>query len=229
MAFLFSILGLATVIFLFWRFWYFLRNPRRDILDGDGFLAPADGYVIYVKRVAEGEIPMALKNKKSISLDEYGTYESFKKASGYLIGIFMTAFSVHHNRIPLSGKAVYKYRRKSNNNLSTARLMTNILLSKKPYEEQCNHVVENERVTLGITTPVGDYALTQIADKWISNIVNDIEIGDQMTRGALFGMIRFGSQVDVFIPDQLGYKPVKNPGDYVYAGKSILAEYLPDK
>jgi phosphatidylserine decarboxylase len=77
-----------------------------------------------------------------------------------------------------------------------------------------------------IETSLGQYFVIQIADKWISHIVNSVEIGDYLERGKVFGMIRFGSQVDVFIPDSLGYEPTVEPGIYVHAGKSIIASQI---
>lgn len=217
------LIGLVSALFVWWRFWFFMRNPTRQPPPGEGFLAPADGYVVYVKRVEAGAIPMALKNRQQIELDELTSFPPLSKASGYLMGIFMTAFSVHHNRVPLSGEVVFKRTTRPGANQTTARLMTNILLRRKPYERNCLHIIENERVTLGIRSISGVYSLTQIADKWISHIINRAEIGDKLSRGELFGMIRFGSQVDVFIPDELGYAPAVTPGDYVYAGETILA------
>lgn len=43
--------GFVTALFVWWRFWFFMRNPKRQPPLGEGFLAPADGYVVYVKRV----------------------------------------------------------------------------------------------------------------------------------------------------------------------------------
>lgn len=215
--------SLVTAIFLWWRFWFFMRNPKRQPPPEDGFLAPADGYVVYVKRVTSGTIPMAVKKRMQIELSEISTCTPLEKASGYLIGTFMTAFSVHHNRAPLSGEVVFKHATPPRTNQTTARLMTNILLGRKPLEENSVHILENERVTIGIRTAKGTYTLTQIADKWISHIINRTMPGDHLNRGELFGMIRFGSQVDVFIPDELGYTPQVTPGDYVYAGETILA------
>jgi phosphatidylserine decarboxylase len=60
---------------------------------------------------------------------------------------------------------------------------------------------------------------------WVSQVVNKLSPGDKAARGMLFGMIRFGSQTDLFIPDELGYKPVCVPGQYVYAGETILASH----
>lgn len=219
--------GFVTALFVWWRFWFFMRNPKRQPPLGEGFLAPADGYVVYVKRVEAGTIPIAIKKRAHIELSEISSFPQLGKASGYLVGTFMTAFSVHHNRVPLSGRVVFKQAVQPRINQTTARLMTNILLNRKPMEQNCSHIIENERVTIGIQSSKGFYSLTQIADKWISHIINTVSIGDHLRRGALFGMIRFGSQVDVFIPDELGYRPIVSPGDYVYAGESILASDSP--
>jgi phosphatidylserine decarboxylase len=75
-----------------------------------------------------------------------------------------------------------------------------------------------------VATDGSYYALTQIADKWISYIINACLPGQYLTRGERYGLIRFGSQVDVFLPDALGYRPVAREGAYMYAGKTILAE-----
>lgn len=215
--------SLLTAFFTWWRFWFFMRNPKRKAPAGEDFLAPADGYVVYVKRVEAGTIPIAIKKRTHIELTEISSFPPLSKASGYLIGTFMTAFSVHHNCVPLSGEVVFKDATQPSANQTTARLMTNILIGRKPMEQNCSHIIENERVTIGVKTGKGVYSLTQIADKWISHIINRIAVGDHLSRSELFGMIRFGSQVDVFIPDELGYAPAVSPGDYVYAGETVLA------
>jgi phosphatidylserine decarboxylase len=215
--------SLVTAFFIWWRFWFFMRNPKRKMPAGDDFLAPADGYVVYIKRVEAGTIPISIKNRTHIELTEVSSFPPLSKASGYLIGTFMTAFSVHHNRIPLSGKVVFKNATQPSTNQTTARLMTNILIGRKPLDENCSHIIENERLSVGIKTEKGVYSITQIADKWISHIINRIVVGDNLNRGERFGMIRFGSQVDVFVPDELGYAPTVKPGDYVYAGETVIA------
>lgn len=219
----FILFGLVTAFFVWWRFWFFMRNPMRQPPAGEGFLAPADGYVVYVKRVEAGKIPISIKKQVHIELSEISSAPQLDKASGYLVGIFMTAFSVHHNRVPLSGEVAFKQTTLPRPNRSMARMMANILLDNEPLAQDCSHVIENERVTIGIRTPKGVYSITQIADKWISHIINRAAIGDQLGRGEVFGMIRFGSQVDVFIPDMLAYTPTVAVGDYVYAGETVLA------
>lgn len=213
-------------IFLLWRFWFFLRDPKREPPSGSGFLAPADGFIVYVKRVESGQVPIAIKGKLRIPLYEIIGLQSPSGFSGYLVGVFMTAFSVHMNRIPLSGVVKGKIRSKASDNLSTARLVTNLIIGRKPYENDCEHIIHNERVAMTIETKKGPYFVIQIADKWISRIINSAEIGDHLDRGSVFGMIRFGSQLDVFIPDSLGYEPTVVPGTYVHAGKSIIASQI---
>jgi phosphatidylserine decarboxylase len=69
----------------------------------------------------------------------------------------------------------------------------------------------------------GCYAVTQIADIWVSQIVNRLSPGSKVTRGTPFGMIRFGSQTDDIHFRSMGYRPVCTPGEYVYAGETVIA------
>lgn len=218
---LFGITGLA---FLGWRFWLFLRNPERRPPPGDGFLSPADGYVVYVRRVEHGQIPITIKQRREIPLEELAACTLLQGTSGWLIGVYMTAFSVHHNRVPLNGKVLEIQRIMAGKNLTMARLSTRLLSGRLPYEEDCDYLIENDRVTMVVAATGGYYALTQIADKWISHIINACVPGQELERGERYGLIRFGSQVDVFLSDALGYRPVVREGAYVYAGESILAE-----
>jgi phosphatidylserine decarboxylase len=224
MSLLWIFFGTTGLAFLVWRFWLFLRNPERQAPPGDGFLSPADGYVVYVRRVDQGQIPIAIKQRREIPLDELAACPTLKDASGWLIGVYMTAFSVHHNRVPLGGKVVEMQRVNAGKNRTMARVATRLLTRKQPYEADCDYLVENDRVTMVVATDGSYYALTQIADKWISYIINACLPGQYLTRGERYGLIRFGSQVDVFLPDALGYRPVAREGAYMYAGKTILAE-----
>lgn len=104
------------------------------------------------------------------------------------------------------------------------RMMTNLFFDRKPYEDEGEFLVTNERLTLAIRTDAGVVWVTQIADAWIDRIVARVEVGDAVRRGQQYGLIRFGSQVDLFIPDSLGMRPVVASGQYVWAGESVLAE-----
>ncbi|MEM8732072.1 MAG: phosphatidylserine decarboxylase [Pseudomonadota bacterium] len=212
--------------FGFWRFWYFLRDPKREPPEGeDLILAAADGYITYVKRVEAGEIPIALKNRTHIRLDEFTALPEMAGGAGYLIGTYMTETSVHRNRAPVSGEVILRrHRPAAETNRSLARMTANLTLGRQPFEAGCDFLLENERLTIALRMADGPVVtVTQIADQWIDRIVARVAVGDQLERGAQYGMIRFGSQCDVYLPEAVVAEIRVAPGDYVYAGESVLA------
>lgn len=120
------------------------------------------------------------------------------------IGIFMNIHNVHVNRAPLSG--------------------TIMEIDYKPggYIPASNKDSDvNERNHVKIKTDNGNIELTQIAGVLIRRIVSYISEGSHVERGERIGMIRFGSRVDVIIPEVYTY--TVNVGDKVKAGESIIA------
>jgi len=120
------------------------------------------------------------------------------------IGIFMNIHNVHVNRAPLSG--------------------TVMEIDYKPggYIPASNKDSDvNERNHVKIKTDNGNIELTQIAGVLIRRIVSYISEGSKIRRGERIGMIRFGSRVDVMIPEVYTY--TVNVGDKVKAGESIIA------
>ena len=211
------------ILFFCWRV-YFLRDPKRNIPSSNVLVAPADGTVLYIKNISRGEIPIALKKHKSIPLTEITGIGEYKNTSGFLIGIFMSPLSVHRNRIPISGEVVFKKYQPAPFNLSMVKVTTEILLKRTPFNDY-EFYSTNERLTIGIKTEWGIISVTQIADKWIRKIVSWIEVGDKVTKGQQYGMIRFGSQCDIFIPDSFDTQIKIKTGDYIYAGETVLATY----
>jgi len=81
----------------------------------------------------------------------------------------------------------------------------------------------NEQASVGIRGPHGPLLVRQIAGLIARRIVTDVAPGDAAVQGERFGMIRFGSRVDVFFPPAVVVKvPV---GGTVRAGQTIIAEY----
>lgn len=120
------------------------------------------------------------------------------------IGIFMNIHNVHVNRAPLSG--------------------TVMKIDYRPggYIPASNKDSEiNERNHVKINTEYGNIELTQIAGVLIRRIVSYISEGNQVKRGDRIGMIRFGSRVDVIIPEVYGF--TVSIGDKVKAGETIIA------
>ena len=94
---------LCASLYLFWRHVWFFRNPQRIIPpEGTGILSPADGTVVYVREMKPRESVINIKHGMQATLNDI-TKEDINRPK-ILIGIFMSPFNVHYNRIPVSGK-----------------------------------------------------------------------------------------------------------------------------
>jgi len=122
------------------------------------------------------------------------------------IGIFMNVFSVHVNRVPCDGIIEYM----------------NYVPGKKiaAFSPKASEI--NERFYVGLRTPHGPVLLVQIAGLLARRIVCRRRVGDVLERGERYGMIKLGSKVDVYLPEDVAVR-VKI-GDKVYAGESVIAE-----
>lgn len=123
------------------------------------------------------------------------------------IGTFMNVFNVHVNRSPANGtitRAVY-----------TPGLFLNATLDKSSED--------NERTALRMTTDSGkDIAFVQIAGLVARRIVCEAEEGDVLQAGQRFGIIRFGSRVDVYLDE--GMVPLVAAGQTMIAGETVIAD-----
>ncbi len=122
------------------------------------------------------------------------------------VSVFMNVFNCHVNRSPITGtltKMVHK-----------PGLFLNADLDKASED--------NERNSLAITTPYGTFAVVQIAGLVARRIVPFAREGQGLVTGERFGMIRFGSRVDVYLPE--GIKPLVAVGQIMVAGETVLAD-----
>ena len=121
------------------------------------------------------------------------------------ISIFMNVFNVHVNRIPLAG--------------TVERV---VLTPGRFYAaDKDKAVLHNERCALTVATPAGArYAVVQIAGLIARRIVCRAEPGDRVTAGQRYGMIRFGSRLDLYLP--LATEIRVREGELVRAGESVL-------
>jgi phosphatidylserine decarboxylase len=123
------------------------------------------------------------------------------------ISVFLNVFDVHVNRFPVDGQVVAAHYR--------AGTFVNASLDKAS--------LDNERMSLAIMLPDGrDVACVQIAGLVARRIICDVGPGATARAGARYGLIRFGSRVDVYLPD--GVAPLVAIGQRVIAGESILAD-----
>jgi phosphatidylserine decarboxylase len=127
------------------------------------------------------------------------------------LSIFMNVFNVHVNRNPLSGAVTgLAYRPGKFFNASFDKAS-----------------IHNERMAIrirpdGASDPAQDLVVVQIAGLVARRIVCELAQGQHVERGMRFGMIRFGSRLDVYLPP--GARAVATPGTITVAGETVLAE-----
>ena len=174
----------------------FFRDPDRKTPDAPGLIiCPADGKLLpVVDAVPPPELGMGDAARPRLS-------------------IFMNVFNVHVNRNPVSGNVVaLAYR---------AGKFFNASFDKAS--------IHNERMSIRLR-PEGeagdgkDLAVVQIAGLVARRIVCDLAQGEGVHRGARFGIIRFGSRVDVYLPP--GTEILVQPGITTRAGETILARFV---
>lgn len=185
----------------------FFRDPERESPErADAILSPADGHVLYVKKIKPGDIPVSAKKGLPMKLSEFAETDILSRGI-YLIGIAMSVMNVHVNRTPIAGK------------IHSIKRTPGKFISLKKEEA----LAENERVTTIIDNGRFKIGVIQIASRLVRRIVIYVREGEQVSFGQRIGKIKFGSQVDVVIPHMDFLKMNVKPGDDVTAGTSILA------
>ena len=176
----------VLALILLWFSVHFFRDPERVVPQEDNIaVSPADGRVV---RMEPRTDPMTGETRLCIS-------------------IFMNIFSVHVNRVPVSGTVTgIRYLPGKFFNAALDKASTD--------NEQCLWLMRDEN---------GDtWTFVQIAGLIARRIVPHAEQGDTLKRGQRFGMIRFGSRVDVYLPAD--YTSSVSIGENVFAGQSVLAK-----
>lgn len=122
------------------------------------------------------------------------------------VSIFMSPLNVHVNRIPISGKV------EMNKYIKGEYLVA--------FYEKADK--RNERTEIGINSKHGKIMFTQVAGFVARRIVNTLNQNEEVKMGERFGMIKFGSRSDVYVPKN--WKLKVKLGDKVTAGETILFE-----
>jgi len=177
----------------------FFRDPERVVPQGENLIvAPADGLLTLISQVPP---PPELQGPDGSGLPGLGTEPVWR------LSIFMSVFDVHINRAPVGGtvrRVVYIPGKFLNADLDKAS-------------------DENERQHILIERPDGRLiGCTQIAGLVARRIVPFVKPGDILAVGQRIGLIRFGSRVDVYLPQ--GTEPKVLLGQKIIAGETVLAE-----
>jgi phosphatidylserine decarboxylase len=195
--------GLLTLTLSMIRFW---RTPARKCnAEEPDIVSPADGKIIYIKKIDNQEEPISVKKGEISRLTEL-TKTELLQVPCWLIGINMTPLDVHKNSAPISGRIIFSQ------HFNGKFFSLKSILSE----------TENERHTIIIQSNKLYVGVIQIASKLVRRIDTYIKEGDLIERGQWYGMIKLGSQVDVVIP--ANYILNVDIFEQVFAGETILAK-----
>lgn len=218
--------GMAAATWLFWRHVWFFRDPPRKAPADPGFVSPADGTVVYARRVEAGEPVVVIKEGVAATVSDL--LRADLAGPKLVVGVFMGPFDVHYNRAPLAGTVddVRRHPALDGANLFMTEMHWRSALGLEPLHAGSLHIVQNERV---VTRFSGNYAdaqlawyVVQIGARTVNGIDSYVPPGRIVQRAAVFGMIRVGSQVDLVVPYRLGMELAVKPGDRVRAGETIV-------
>ncbi|GGN47380.1 phosphatidylserine decarboxylase proenzyme [Novosphingobium indicum] len=177
----------------------FFRDPVRVTPQDDrGIVAPADGLVTLISKVAP---------PRELTVDDGSGSAPMPNAPVTRVSIFMSVFDVHINRAPIGGtvkRVIY-----------IPGKFVNADLDKASEENERQHVLIERSDGTRI-------CFTQIAGLVARRIVPFIKPGDFIAAGQRVGLIRFGSRVDVYLP--AGVEPRVVMGQKTIAGETVLAE-----
>jgi phosphatidylserine decarboxylase len=132
--------------------------------------------------------------------------KEFLGSGATVVSIFMSPLNVHVNRNPISGTV--KHLRYVKGEYFAA------------FEDKASE--KNEQMVIGIEGPRGRVLFKQIAGFVARRIVCTLKMDDTVKAGERFGMIKFGSRVDVFVPASANVRA--KVGDETVAGETVLAE-----
>ncbi len=186
-----SVLTIPLFLLAYGVFLFFRDPERYQPEDAKAVLSPADGRVCLIQ---ECELP-----------DSFGELEEYKGKKRWRVSVFMSVFNVHVNRMPTAGEILKK-------EYIPGKFFNASLDKASKDNERCNYLVKAENGQV--------YAVTQIAGLVARRIVPQVEEGQKLERIERFGLIRFGSRLDVYLPE--GAVPEVRVGQIMVAGETVL-------
>ena len=121
------------------------------------------------------------------------------------VGIFLSVFDVHTNRAPVEGKIIYR------------KAHAGLCLDAR----HADCTTKNRAMTWAFQNPRGTFVVRQLTGMIARRIVGWSKVGDELKKGEHFGMIRFGSRTEVYLP--LDAEVLVKVGDRVTGGLSVIA------
>lgn len=222
------ILGAILVLWLgalaFLRLVWFFRDPMREAeRREDGMiLAPADGRVVYIRKIEDGAIS-AEKLGEKIPLPEITGCAS-DGAQGWAIGIYMSPLDVHFNYCPYPSTVASIFRKTASLNypmLDLWEYVRVVWLRKMVDMFARKYHLENERNTIFLDAGGVKMAVVLIADKFVAKIQCFVKERQKLDYSQKLGFISRGSQVDLVIfSNDVEFDVAVN--QQTYGGKTVI-------
>jgi phosphatidylserine decarboxylase len=213
---------------------HFFRDPSRPTYaDMKRFFSPADGIVIYQREVQPDEAIVMIKGKNYTLRDALRDKEFSPRC--LVIGIFMTFFDVHVNRVPYPGLLSYNELDAIDTyNHPMLDVETSIFEDLRIPTESLGYLHHNQRMVNRVfSSDLGlAYYILQIADYDVNCVTPfALKQNKPVGQGQRFSMVRYGSQVDLIVPlsTRFEYKLVQETGCHVEAGLDPLIELIETK
>ena len=153
---------------------------------------------------AEPEVIVAAADGVVVEIAEIEETEVVRAAMRR-VAIFLSVFDVHINRAPIDGRIIYREHHKG--------------LCLDARNPECSE--KNEAMTWAFENPQATLVVRQITGAIARRIVGWSQVGDRLAKGERFGMIRFGSRTEIYLP--LSATVLVKVGDRVAGGSSPIA------
>ncbi len=196
-------ISLAVLVVLVWLgFVAFFRDPVRKITaEETELVSPADGVIKDCELIPNGNCGDPELSKL------------FEGKDMLRIGIFLSVLDVHLNRAPC--KMTVHFKNHKDGAYHDAR--------------DIRAIKENESLLLGgygeIAGKKFPMAVKQVSGAIARRIVCGAEVGTILVKGERYGMIKFGSRTELYLPVRSNFEPAVNVGDRVYGGVTVIARY----
>lgn len=202
---------------------YFHRDPFRPIFrDKKAFYSPADGTILYQKDVEPDDAIVEIKGRNFTTKELLG--DEYFDQRAYVVGVFMTFYDCHVNRIPYDGIIRWKKLEPiSTSNYPMMAIETGLLDALNVNPDDLDYLFWNERTVNEVYIPHLNYHyyVVQIADIEVDVISHFVEQEEFVPQNYRFGEIRYGSQVDLVLPYPMPFEIEQVFEDHVHVEAGV--------
>ena len=206
---------------------FFFRDPPRpNYIDHEHFYSPADGVILYQKFINDPTEPIVEIKGINYTLQDAIGDPDYNKPS-LVIGVFMSFYDVHINRVPYGGMIQYKRLDPIESTNKPMLAIEKDILNEAINPDNLDYLKHNERMWNKFYSPSLDYSyyVLQIADEDVNVIAPFApEQNHLFAQNERFGLIRWGSQCDLILPldSRYTFELCQNDHMHVEAGLDKL-------